>query len=208
MTVAEAHEKLEIIMRNLADSGISIEQRHKYEAQMIRCYRAIQKARQQAHKALASFAEVLLGMIGDTVSDQNRNIALITAAHLIRCASIEQLAVAVPAAIREIPAHAIRPKNVNCPQFTEAVVCLIRLNSTRFTQERNVAIRTALHLSNIVGRPQIYRSVRRAQEHINESSSKNAVNRRPGRCTAFGIRKLRHSSQIAEAKSTTTLRAL
>ena len=101
MTVAEAEEKLETLTRNLASSEISLYQRHNYEAQIARCHRFIQRARQKAHRSLASFAQTLLGMAGDTVFDQNQNAALITAAHLIRCASIEQLAVAVPAAIRE-----------------------------------------------------------------------------------------------------------
>jgi hypothetical protein len=189
MTVAEAQEKLETITRNLADSGISIEQRHRYETQIARCNRTIQKARQQAHRSLASFAETLLNMIGDTVFDQDQNIALVTAAHLIRCASIEQLAVAVPAAIRETPTRAIASTRINCPQFTETVICLIRLNSTRFTSERNIAIRTALHLSNIVGRPQIYRSVRRAQADTRESSSKDVEDRLPTRCSACAPRR-------------------
>lgn len=127
-------------------------------------------------------------MIGGTVFDRDQNIALITAAHLIRCASIEQLAVAVPAAIRETPARAITSTRINCPQFTEAVVCLIKLDSTRFTYERNIAIRTALHLSNIVGWQQIYRSVRRAQADSGESSSKSVVNRLPMRCSTCAPR--------------------
>jgi hypothetical protein len=206
MTVVDAQEKLEVITRNLADSGISIEQRHKYEAQMTRCNRTIQKARQQAHKSLASFAEVLLGMIGNTVFDQNHNTALITAAHLIRGASIEQLAIAVPAAIREAPARAIRPTRINCPQFTDAIVCLLRLNSIGFTYERNVAIRTALHLSKIVESAQIYRSVRRAEADTGESSSNDVVKKLPGRCSAHGSRKSMRSSQVAVAKGIITLR--
>jgi hypothetical protein len=163
MTVAEAEEKLETLTRNLASSEISPAQRDRWEAQMARCYRIIQRARQQAHRSLASFAGILLDMIGDTVFDQNQNSAIITAAHLIRSASIEQLAVAVPAAIRETPTCDTRLKRVKCPEFSEIVVCLLRLDNIPFSCERNIAIRTALHLSNIVGRPQIHQSVRRAQ---------------------------------------------
>jgi hypothetical protein len=137
---------------------------------MARCYRIIQRARQQAHRSLASFAGILLDMIGDTVFDQNQNSAIITAAHLIRSASIEQLAVAVPAAIRKTPTCDTRLKRVKCPEFSEIVVCLLRLDSIPFSCERNIAIRTALHLSNIVGRPQIHQSVRRAEADIGGKS--------------------------------------
>jgi hypothetical protein len=185
MTVAEAEEKLETITRNLASSEISPIQRHKWEAQMARCYRIIQRARQQAHRSLASFAGTLLDMIGDTVFDQNQNAAIITAAHLIRCASIEQLAVAVPAAIRETPTCDTRPTRVKCPEFKEIVVCLLSLDNITFSCERNIAIRTALHLSNIVGRPQIYRSVRRAQADTGELGPKGIVNRLTEICSAY-----------------------
>jgi hypothetical protein len=115
MTVGEAEEKLETLTRNLASSEISTTQRDKWEAQMARCYQTIQRARQQAHKSLSSFAGTLLDMIGDTVFDQNQNTAIITAEHLIRCASIEQLAVAVPAAVRETPACDTRPTRCKYP---------------------------------------------------------------------------------------------
>ena len=172
MTVAEAEERIEALTRNLASSEISPAQRVKWEAQITRCYRIIQRARQQAHRSLASFAGTLLDMIGDTAFDQNQYSAIITAAYLIRGASIEQLAVAVPAAIRETPTCNTRPKRVKCPEFTEIVVCLLRLDSIPFSCERNIAIRTALHLSNIVERPQIYRSVRRAQADTGELGPK------------------------------------
>ena len=176
MTVAEAEEKIEALTRNLASSEISPAQREKREAQMARCNRIIQRARQQAHRSLASFAATLLDMIDDTVFDQNQNSAIITAAHLIRSASIEQLAVAVPAAIRETPTCDTRLKRVKCPEFTETVVCLLSLDKITFSCERNIAIRTALHLSNIVGRHQIYRSVRRAKADTGELGPKCMAN--------------------------------
>jgi hypothetical protein len=176
MTVAEAEEKIEALTRNLASSEISPAQREKREAQMARCNRIIQRARQQAHRSLASFAGTLLDMIDDTVFDQNQNSAIITAAHLIRSASIEQLAVAVPAAIRETPTCDTRLKRVKCPEFTETVVCLLSLDKITFSCERNIAIRTALHLSNIVGRHQIYRSVRRAKADTGELGPKCMAN--------------------------------
>jgi hypothetical protein len=205
MTVAEAQEKLETITRNLASSEISPTQRDKWEAQMVRCYRTIQRARQQAHRSLASFAGTLLDMMGDTVFDQNHNTAIITAAHLIRGASIEQLAVAVPAAIRETPTCNTRPKRVKCPEFTETVICLLRLDSITFSCERNIAIRTALHLSNIVGRPQIYQSVRRAQADTGELGPKGMVNRLAGICYAYRPKKLGPSPRASGSKRITSL---
>ena len=185
MTVTEAEEKLEAITRNLASSEISPNQRHNYEAQRACCNRIIQRARQKAHRALASFAETLIDMIGDAVFDQSHNAALITAAHLIRCASIEQLAVAVPAAVREAPTCSTRPTRVKCPEFTEIVVCLLRLDNITFSCERNIAIRTALHLSNIVERPQIDQSVRRAQADTGELGPKGTMNRLTEICSAY-----------------------
>jgi hypothetical protein len=116
-------------------------------------------------------------MIGDTAFDQNQNSAIITAAYLIRGASTEQLAVAVPAAIRETPRCNTQPTRAKCPEFTETVVCLLSLDKISFSCERNIAIRTALHLSNIVGRHQIYRSVRRAKADTGELGPKGIVNR-------------------------------
>ncbi len=206
MTVAEAEEKLETLTRNLASSEISPTQRHKWEAQMARCHRTIQRARQQAHRSLASFAGTLLDMTNDTVFDQNQNSAIITAAHLIRGASIEQLAVAVPAAIRETPTCDTRPTRVKCPEFTEIVVCLLRLDNITFSCERNIAIRTALHLSNIVGRPQIYQSVRRAQAETGELGPKGMVNRLAEICSAYRSKKSGPSLHASGSKRITSLR--
>ena len=205
MTVAEAEEKIEALTRNLASSEISPAQREKCEAQMARCNRIIQRARQQAHRSLASFAGTLLDMIGNTVFDQNQNSAIITAAHLIRGASIEQLAVAVPAAIRETPTCDTRLKRVKCPEFSEIVVCLLRLDSIPFSCERNIAIRTALHLSNIVGRPQIHQSVRRAQADTSELGPKGMVNRLTEICSAYRPQKSGSSPRGSGSKKITSL---
>jgi hypothetical protein len=205
MTVAEAEERIEALTRNLASSEISPAKRVMWEAQMARCYRIIQRARQQAHRSLASFAGTLLDMIGDTVFDQNQNSAIITAAHLIRDASIEQLAVAVPAAIRETPTCDTRPTRATCPEFTEIVVCLLRLENITFSCERNIAIRTALHLSNIVERPQIYRSVRRAQADTGELGPKGMVNRLTEICSAYRPKKSGSSPRAPGSKKTTAL---
>ena len=205
MTVAEAEERIEALTRNLASSEISPAQREKCEAQMARCNRIIQRARQQAHRSLASFAGTLLDMIGDTVFDQNQNSAIITAAHLIRGASIEQLAVAVPAAIRETPTCDTRLKRVKCPEFSEIVVCLLRLDSIPFSYERNIAIRTALHLSNIVERPQIHQSVRRAQADTGELGPKGMVKRLTEICTAYRPKKSGSSPRASVSKRATSL---
>ena len=205
MTVAEAEERIEALTRNLASSEISPAQREKCEAQMARCNRIIQRARQQAHRSLASFAATLLDMIDDTVFDQNQNSAIITAAHLIRSASIEQLAVAVPAAIRETPTCDTRLKRVKCPEFSEIVVCLLRLDSIPFSCERNIAIRTALHLSNIVGRPQIHQSVRRAQADTGGLGPKGMVNRLTEICSAYRPQKSGSSPRGSGSKKITSL---
>ena len=205
MTVAEAEERIEALTRNLASSEISPAKRVMWEAQMARCYRIIQRARQQAHRSLASFAGTLLDMIGDTVFDQNQNSAIITAAYLIRSASIEQLAVAVPAAIRETPTCDTRPTRVKCPEFTEIVVCLLSLDNITFSCERNIAIRTALHLSNIVGRHQIYRSVRCAQADTGELGPKGMVKRLTEICSAYRPKKSGSSSRASGSKRATTL---
>jgi len=205
MTVAEAEERIEALTRNLASSEISPAQRVKWEAQITRCYRIIQRARQQAHRSLASFAGTLLDMIGDTAFDQNQYSAIITAAYLIRGASIEQLAVAVPAAIRETPTCDTRPTRVKCPEFTEIVICLLSLDNIAFSCERNIAIRTALHLSNIVGRPQIYQSVRRAQADTGELGPKGMVNRLAEICSAYRPKKSGPSPRASGSKRITSL---
>ncbi len=185
MTVAEAEEKLETLTRNLASSEISLTQRHKFEAQAARCHRFIQRARQKAHRSLASFAETLFRMAGDSVYDLNQNAALITAAHLIRCASIEQLAIAVPAAVRETPTSSTRPAGFKSPEFAETVECLRSINNSTFSCECNVAIRTALQLGKIVGWQQIRQSVRRAQADTSELGPKGLVHRLTEICSAY-----------------------
>jgi hypothetical protein len=181
MTVAEAQEQLETLTRNLACSKISLNQRQICEAQMARYLRIIQRARQQAHRSLASPALALLNMTGHTDLDQDHNAALITAAYLIRCASIEQLAVAIPVAIREISTNNYWPIPVRFPEFREIAVCLLSLDNNTLTLERRIAIRTALQLSSIVSRKQIHQSVRRSRAHIDLTQSKQAS--RPRRAT-------------------------
>ncbi len=174
MTVAEAQEQLETLTRNLARSEISLNQRQICEAQMARYYRIIQKARQQAHRSLASPALALLNMTGHTALDQDHNAALITAAYLIRCASIEQLAVAIPVAIRETSTNNYWPVPVKFPEFSEITVRLLSLDNNTLSLERRIAIRTALLLSTIVSRQQIHQSVRRSRAHNDVTQSKQA----------------------------------
>ena len=180
MTVAEAREKLETLTRNLASNEISCNQRQNCEAQMARYSRIIQRARQQAHRSLASPALALLNMTGHTTLDQNHHAALITAAHLIRCASIEQLAVAIPVAIREASTNNYWPVPVRFPEFSEIAVCLLSLDKNKLSLERRIAIRTALQLSTIVSRQQIHQSVRRSWAHIHVTQSKQASGHQRG----------------------------
>jgi hypothetical protein len=205
MTVAEAEEKLETLTRNLASSEISLSQRHKYETQAARCHRFIQRARQKAHRSLASFAETLLGMASDTVFDQNQNAALITAAHLIRCASIEQLAVAVPAAIREAPTSSTPPDGFKCPEFMETAECLLGMDNSTLSCECNVAIQTALKLGNIVGRQQIHQSVRRARADTRDLGPKGIVNRLTEICSAYRPKRPAPTPQSSDSQKVTSL---
>jgi hypothetical protein len=205
MTVAEAEEKIETLTRNLASSEISLSQRYKYEARVARCHRFIQRARQKAHKSLASFAETLLGMAGNTVFDQNQNAALITAAHLIRCASVEQLAIAVPAAIRETPTNSTPPGGLKCREFTETAECLLGMDNSTFSCECNVAIRTALQLGNIVGLHQIHQSVRRAQADSSELVPKGIVNRLTEICSAYHPKKPASTPRLPDSQNATSL---
>ena len=174
MTIAEAREKLETLTRNLASNEISCNQRQNCEAQMARYYRIIQRARQQAHRSLASPALALLNMTGHTALDQNHNAALITAAHVIRCASIEQLAIAIPVAIREASTNNYWPVRVRFPEFSEIAACLLDLENNTLSLERRIAIRTALQLSTIVDRHQIHQSVRRSWARIHLTRSQQA----------------------------------
>jgi len=174
MTVAEAQEQLETLTRNLACNKSSLNQRQICEAQMARYRRIIQRARQQAHRSLASPALALLNMTGHTALDQNHNSAIITAAYLIRCASIEQLAVAIPVAIRETSTNNYWPLPVRFPEFSEIAACLLNLDNNALSLERRIAVRTALQLSTIVSRKQIHQSVRRSWAHSDVAQSKQA----------------------------------
>jgi hypothetical protein len=113
-------------------------------------------------------------MTGHTALDQNHNAALITAAQVIRCASIEQLAVAIPVAIREASTNNYWPVRIRFPEFSEIAACLIDLDNNTLSLERRIAIRTALQLSTIVDRHQIHQSVRRSWAHIHLTQSQQA----------------------------------
>jgi hypothetical protein len=102
MTVAEAREKLEILTRNLASSEISFNQRQNSEAQMARYYRIIQRARQRAHRSLASPALALLNMTGNTAPDRNHNAALKTAAQRT---TIGRYGSDFPNSVKSLPAY-------------------------------------------------------------------------------------------------------
>ena len=175
MTVAEAEERIEALTRNLASSEISPPQRDKWKSQMARCNRIIRRARIEAHRSLASFAQTLQAMTGDTGIDPNQYAALITAAHLIRCASTEQLAIAVPAAIRETPTHSTQRTRVKYQEFSEIAKFLFNMGHISLSCERHVAILTALNLSNIVGRHQVHQSIRHARAETGKLEAKGMV---------------------------------
>jgi hypothetical protein len=163
MTVPEAQERLEALTVTLASCANSPKQRGAIEVQMARCYRIIQRAQQRAHQSLASVATVLLEISENTTLNEQKAAAIIVAAHLIRCASTEQLAVAVPAAVHETSTGSTPPAPNKFPELSTIVSSLLNLDGARLSFEERFAIRTALHLMNIAERPQIHHSMRRAQ---------------------------------------------
>jgi hypothetical protein len=163
MTVPEAQERLEALTMTLASCANSPKQRGAIEVQMARCYRIIQRAQQRAHQSLASVATVLLEISENTTLNEQKATAIIAAAHLIRCASTEQLAVAVPAAIHETSTDSTPPAPNKFPELSTIVRSLLNLDGTHLSFEERFAIRTALHLMNIAERPQIHHSMRQVQ---------------------------------------------
>jgi hypothetical protein len=114
-------------------------------------------------------------MTGDTGLGPNQYAALITAAHLIRSASTEQLAIAVPAAIRETPTRSTQRTRVKYPEFAEIAKCLFNMGHISLSCERHIAILTALNLSNIVGRYQVHQSIRHARAETGKLEAKGMV---------------------------------
>jgi len=177
MTVPEAQERLEALTVTLASCGNSPKQRGAIEVQIARCYRIIQKAQQRAHRSLASVATVLLEIHVNAVLKEEEAAAIIAAAHLLRCASTEQLAVAVPVAIHETSTGSTPSIPNKFPELSAIVSSLLNLDGTRLSFEERFAIRTALHLMNIAERPQIHHSMRRAQACLNRRWRRGMVNR-------------------------------
>jgi len=123
----------------------------------------------------------------------------------IRCASIEQLAIAVPAAIRETPKNSTTPAGFKCPEFTETAECLLGIDNSTFSCECNVAIQTALQLSNIVGWQQIHQSVRRAQADSSELGPKGIVNRLTEICSAYHPKKPASTPRLTDSQKAISL---
>jgi hypothetical protein len=163
MTVPEAQERLEALTVTLASCANSPKQRRAIEVKMARCYRLIQRAQQRAHQSLASAATALLEISENAALNEQKATAIVTAAHLIRCASTEQLAVAVPAAIHQTSTDSTAPAPSRFPECSTIVSSLLSLDGPRLPFEERCAIHTALHLINIAERPQIHHSMRRAQ---------------------------------------------
>jgi hypothetical protein len=163
MTVPEAQEKLETLTVTLASCANLPKQRGAIEVKMARCYRIIQRAQQQAHQSLASVATVLIEIREHAALSEQNATAIVAAAHLIRCASTEQLAVAVPAAIHETSTDSTPPAPSKFAECSTMVSSLLSLDDPRLPFEERIAIHTALHLINIAERSQIHRSMRRAQ---------------------------------------------
>ena len=163
MTVPEAQEKLEALAVTLTSCANSPKQRGAIEAQMARCYRIIQRAQQRAHQSLASVATVLLKIKVNGVLNAEDAAGIIAAVHLLRCASTEQLAVAVPVAIHETSTDSTPSIPNKFPEFSTMVSALLNLDGRRLSFEERFAVRAALQMMNIAERPQIHHSMRRAQ---------------------------------------------
>jgi len=177
MTVPEAQERLEALTVTLASCANSPKQRGAIEVKMTRCYRIIQRAQQRAHQSLASVATVLLEISENAALNEQNATAIVAAAHLIRCASTEQLAVAVPAATHETSIDSTPPTPNKFPECSTIVSSLLSLDGLRLPFEERFAIHTALHLINIAERPQIHHSMRRAQACSDELGIKDMLSR-------------------------------
>jgi hypothetical protein len=185
MTVPEAQERLEALAVTLASCANSPKRRGAIEVEMARCYRSIQRAQQRAHQSLASVATVLLEIKVDTVLKEKEAAAITAAAHLLRCASTEQLAVAVPAAIHEASTDSTPSIPNKFPEFSFIASSLINLDGTCLSFEERFAVRAALHLMNIAERPQIHHSMRRAQAYLDMRGPRGMVNRLKEICGAY-----------------------
>lgn len=177
MTVPEAQERLEALAVTLTSCANSPKQRGAIEAQMARCYRIIQRAQQRAHQSLASVATVLLEINSNAVLKEEEAAAIIAAVHLLQCASTEQLAVAVPAAIHEASTDSTPSIPNKFPEFAIIVRSLLNLDGSRLSFEERFAVRTALHLMNIAERPQIHHSMRRAEACLDMRGPRGMVRR-------------------------------
>jgi hypothetical protein len=177
MTVPEAQEKLEALTATLASCANSPKQRTAVEAKIARCHRVIQRAQQRAHESLASVSTVLLEISDNSVLNGQQAAAIIAAVHLIRCATTEQLAVALPAAIHESSTDGTPPTPDKFPEFSKIVRSLLNLDSPRLLFEERTAIHTAIQLMNIAGRPQIHLSIRRAQTCSDQLVTRDILNR-------------------------------
>ena len=176
MTVPEAQERLEALTVNLASCPDSI-QRGAIEAQIARYHGIIQKARQRAHRSLTSVAATLLEIDKDALPNEQEIAALIAAAHLIRCASIEQLAIAVPAAIHEVSTNCAPPGAERFQEFADVAACLLKLDRNRLSLEQKLAVRTALDLISVLERSQIHHSIRRASASASGLGPTSVLNR-------------------------------
>jgi hypothetical protein len=79
------------------------------------------------------------------------------------------------------------------------------MDNKTFSCECNVAIRTALQLSNIVGWQQIHQSVRRAQADSSELGPKGIVNRLTEICSAYHPKKPASTPQAPDSQKVTSL---
>jgi len=199
MTVPEAQERLESLTMTLVSCANSPKQRAAVEMKMARCYRVIQKAQQRAHQSLASVSTALLEISDNCVLNGQQAAAIIAAVHLIRCATTEQLAVALPAAIHESSTDDTPHKPNKFPECSAIVHSLLNMDSPRLPFEERTAIHTALHLMSIAGRSQIHHSMRCSQAFSSDLETSNMLSRLKEICAARRPRQPR--SLEAKARS-------
>jgi hypothetical protein len=126
---------------------------------------------------LASVATVLLEINMNALLKEEEAVAIIAAVHLLRCASTEQLAIALPAAIHDTSTENIPSIPHKFPEFSIIVRSLLNLDGRGLSFEERFAVRTALHLINIAEKTQIYHSMRRAQACLIMRSPRGMMNR-------------------------------
>jgi hypothetical protein len=177
MTVPEAQEQIEALTLTLASRVYSPKQRAVVEAKIARCHRVIQRELQRAHDSLASVSTTLLAISDTSVLTRQQATAIVAAVHLIRGATTEQLAAALPAAIHDSSTDGTSQTPNKFPELSTIARTLLKLESQGLRFEERTALHTALHLMKLADKPQIHRSMRQSQAFTDGLGTKNMLSR-------------------------------